>query len=394
MTASKPQDAKTNGPLAGIIVIDLTRVLAGPYCTRTLRDMGARVIKVEPPGGDDARQVGPFTGDMSAYFLSLNCGKESIALDLKDNVDREIFTKLLAGADVLVENYRPGILEKLGFGWAHLQATFPKLVYAAISGFGATGPYANRPAYDMVVQAMGGVMSITGHDHDDPVRVGLSIGDIAAGLFAANAITAALVKRGKTGLGTRIDISMLDCQVAIMENAVARFHATGDIPARIGARHPASTPFDAFATSDGHIVVAASKNPVFKRFCEIIDTPELCAQADYIDNLKRTENHATLKVEIERALGKKTSATWLELLSKGDIPCGLINNIAALAEDPQIRARNMIVDVEGVGMGGMKISGNPIKIAGVEDATSRPPAPRLDQHRDQILIEIAKRNIG
>ncbi len=394
MTASKTHDAKEDGPLTGIVVVDLTRVLAGPYCTRILRDMGARVIKVEPPGGDDARQVGPFTGDISAYFLSLNCGKESIALDLKDDVDREIFTKLLAGADVLVENYRPGVLEKLGFGWTHLQEAFPKLVYAAISGFGATGPYANRPAYDMVVQAMGGVMSITGHDDDDPVRVGLSIGDIAAGLFAANAISASLVKRGKTGIGARIDISMLDCQVAIMENAVARYHATGDVPGRIGARHPASTPFDAFATSDGHIVVAASKNPVFKRFCDIIGAPELYAQPDYIDNLKRTENQATLKVEIERALGKKTSATWLELLGRGDIPCGLINNIAALSEDPQIHARNMIVDVDGEGMEDMKISGNPIKIAGVKDASSRPPAPRLDQHRDQILTEIAKRDIG
>jgi len=377
----------TDGPLSGIIVIDLTRVLAGPYCTRVLGDMGARVIKVEPPGGDDARQIGPFVGGMSAYFLSLNCGKESIMLDLKDKTERQVFEKLLARADVLVENFRPGVLEKLGFGWARLAQDFPQLIYAAISGFGATGPYANKPAYDMVVQAMGGVMSITGHDGDEPVRVGLSIGDIAAGLFASNAITAALFKRAQTGKGAKIDISMLDCQAAIMENAVARYHTTGEVPAKLGARHPSSTPFDVYATQDGHMVVAAGNDVMFKRLCGALGKPGLSTRSEYESNVKRNANQAALKAEIEQVLISMATAEWMVIFSNHDVPNGPINNTAALATDPQILARNMMVSVEGEGLEDMKISGNPVKIEGVGDATSRPAAPALDQHREAILKE-------
>lgn len=374
------------GPLSDILVVDLTRVLAGPYCTRLLRDMGARVIKVEPPqSGDDARQIGPFTEDISAYFLSLNCGKESIMLNLKDEADKAVFEKILARADVLVENFRPGVLARLGFSWQHLHKKFPRLIYAAISGFGATGPYANRPAYDMVVQAMGGIMSITGHEGDDPVRVGMSIGDIATGLFASNAITAALVKRASTNQGCHIDLAMLDCQVAIMENAVARFHATGDVPGRIGARHPSSTPFDAFATADGHIIVAASNDTMFQRLCTALGRPELGEQADYADNHKRTDHQASLKREIELALAARTTDEWLITFEDYDVPCGPINTIADLAEDPQIADRNMMVAVEG--LEDMKISGNPIKIEGVVDDAVRPAAPQLDQDRNAILRE-------
>lgn len=384
------------GPLSDILVVDLTRVLAGPYCTRFLRDLGARVIKVEPPqGGDDARQIGPFTNvtsgsdtsdnAMSAYFLSLNCGKESIMLDLKDEADKVVFEKILARADVLVENFRPGVLARLGFSWEHLHEKFPRLIYAAISGFGATGPYANRPAYDMVVQAMGGIMSITGHEGEDPVRVGMSIGDIATGLFASNAITAALVKRASTDKGCHIDLAMLDCQVAIMENAVARFHATGDVPGRIGARHPSSTPFDAFATADGHIILAASNDVVFKRLCAALGRPELGEQANYSDNHMRTDHQASLKREIELSLAARTTDEWLEIFEQSDVPCGPINTIAELAEDPQIADRNMMVAVEG--SEDMKISGNPIKIEGIVDDAARPAAPQLDQDRDAILRE-------
>lgn len=384
------------GPLSDILVVDLTRVLAGPYCTRLLRDLGARVIKVEPPqGGDDARQIGPFTNvtsgsdtsdnAMSAYFLSLNCGKESIMLDLKDEADKVVFEKILARADVLVENFRPGVLARLGFSWEHLHEKFPRLIYAAISGFGATGPYANRPAYDMVVQAMGGIMSITGHEGEDPVRVGMSIGDIATGLFASNAITAALVKRTNTHKGCHIDLAMLDCQVAIMENAVARFHATGDVPGRIGARHPSSTPFDAFATADGHIILAASNDVVFKRLCAALGRPELGEQANYSDNHMRTDHQASLKREIELSLAARTTDEWLEIFEQSDVPCGPINTIAELAEDPQIADRNMMVAVEG--SEDMKISGNPIKIEGIVDDAARPAAPQLDQDRDAILRE-------
>ena len=240
------------GPLADVTVLDLTRVLAGPYCTMVLADLGARVIKVERPGGgDDARAIGPFVKGQSAYFMSLNRGKESISLDLRDPADREIFEKLLPRADVLVENYRAGVMEKLGYGWETLHSRHPRLIYAAASGFGHTGPYAGRPAYDLVAQGMGGLMSLTGQPGSEPTRVGTSIGDIAAGLFTAVGVNAALYHRQLTGDGTKIDVAMLDCQVALLENAIARYVATAQVPGPLGSRHPSITPFDAFACADG-----------------------------------------------------------------------------------------------------------------------------------------------
>ena len=258
-----------SGPFADVTVLDLTRVLAGPYCTMVLADLGARVIKVERPGaGDDARAFGPFAGGRSAYFASLNRGKESIALDLKAEADRATFEALLARADVLVENFRPGTLERLGFGWEALAPRFPRLVYAAVSGFGASGPYADRPAYDVIAQAMGGIMSLTGQPGAPPTRVGTSIGDIAAGLFTAIGVGAALHHRSATGRGTKIDVAMLDSQVAILENAIARYLATGEVPGPLGSRHPSIAPFAAFAAADGHLVLAdpqvAARNMVIR----------------------------------------------------------------------------------------------------------------------------------
>ena len=249
--------SERGGPLTGITVIDLTRVLAGPYCTMMLAELGARVIKVEEPGvGDISRSIGPFVKGKSAYFMSLNRDKESIALNLKADADRAVFEQLLDQADVLVENFRPGTMEKLGYGWDTLQARWPSLIFAAASGFGQTGPYAKRPAYDMVVQGMGGVMSLTGHPGGPPTRVGSSIGDLAAGMFAAAGINAALFERTRTGKGAMIDIGMLDCQVALLENAIVRYTTTGDIPGPLGARHPSIAPFAAFTSADGHIIVA------------------------------------------------------------------------------------------------------------------------------------------
>src|SRR5580658_2750611 len=251
-------DTRPKGPFSDIVVVDLTRVLAGPYCALLMAELGARVIKIEPPRhGDDSRMVGPFLKTKSGktksgYFLSINRGKESIALDLKTESDRKIFDALLARADVLIENYRGGTMEKLGFGWETLKERYPRLVYAAISGFGHTGPYAARPAYDMVVQAMGGIMSLTGHPGNPPTRVGTSIGDLTAALYAALGIVTALYDRKATGKGMKVDISMLDCQVAFLENAIARYVATGVIPGPLGARHPSIAPFAVFATKDGH----------------------------------------------------------------------------------------------------------------------------------------------
>src|SRR5581483_1207410 len=250
--------AVTPGPLHGIHVVDLTRVLAGPYCTMILADLGADVVKVERPGtGDDARFIGPFVEGVSAYFASLNRGKRSVALDLHDDADRARFDELVAGADVLVENFRPGTMDRLGYGWDVLHERHPRLVYAAVSGFGHTGPLARRPAYDMVVQAMGGVMSITGHPGAPPTRVGTSIGDTTAGLFTAVGICSALFERAHTGEGAFIDVAMLDCQVAILENAIARYTATGVVPGPLGSRHPSITPFAAFEAQDGWFVIAA-----------------------------------------------------------------------------------------------------------------------------------------
>ena len=244
------------GPLSGITIIDLTRVLAGPYCTMLLHDLGARVIKVEQPGGgDEARGTGPFLGSVSGYFASINRGKESIVLDLKEDSDRDVFGALLDTADVLIENFRPDVMERLGFGWNVLHDRYPTLIYAAVSGFGQSGPYRDRPAYDMVVQAMGGVMSLTGYPGGGPTRVGTSVGDITAALFAAVGICSALYHRSLSGRGQMIDVAMLDCQVAILENAIARHGATGEIPGPLGARHPSIVPFAAFTTRDGHIVI-------------------------------------------------------------------------------------------------------------------------------------------
>src|ERR1700722_2850096 len=252
------------GPLSGITIIDLSRILAGPYCTLLLAELGARVIKVETPEkGDDARHYGPFVNGKSAYFVSVNRGKESIALDLKDPKDRAVFEALLAKVDIVVENFRPGTMEKLGFGWETLHPRFPKLIYASASGFGHTGPYAHYPAYDMVVQGVGGIMSINGHPGQPPARVGISVGDLGAGLYTTIAVNAALYHRAMTGEATKVDIGMLDCQMALLENAVVRYTSTGQVPGPLGARHPAITPFEPFETADGLLIIAAGNDGLF-----------------------------------------------------------------------------------------------------------------------------------
>lgn len=380
----------TEGPLSGVTVIDLTRVLAGPYCTMILSDLGARVIKVETPGrGDDAREYGPFVNGKSAYFISVNRGKESIALDLKDTREREVFEALLAGADVVIENFRPGTMEKLGYGWDDLRDRYPALIYAACSGFGHTGPHSKRPAYDMVVQAMGGIMSITGQPGQEPTRIGMSIGDIGAGLFTAIGIVSALYDRAGTGRGRKVDIGMLDCQVALCENAVARFGATGTAPGPLGGRHPSITPFQTFRTLDGWMVVAAGNDVMFRRFCDIIGRADLKDDPRYASNALRNEHQAALEKGIEAVLAARTTADWLELLDPAGIPASGINDIATVVAHPQVGPRNMVVDVDDPTAGRLRIAGNPIKISGFADPTSRPSAPDVDQDRDRILQELA-----
>ena len=367
-----------SGPLSDITVVDLTRVLAGPFATMVFADLGARVIKVEHPDrGDDARGFGPFVGDRSVYFESLNRGKSARALDLADPDDRRDFEGLLDGADVLVENFRPRTLERLGYGWDVLRVRWPRLVYGAVSGFGRTGPYSHRPAYDMVVQAMGGLMSMTGHPDSPPTRVGTSVGDITAGLFAVIGILSALHDRERSGQGRMVDISMLDCQVAILENAIARYSATGRVPAPMGARHPSITPFDAFPASDGHLVIAAGNDRLFSVLCHTLGQPRLATDPRFATNEARTEHAAALRSELEAILSTGRVTDWLNRLEAAGIPCGPINDIAAVMADPGVRARNMIVSVELPDGSTLEMAGNPVKVSGYADPTVRPPAPDL-----------------
>ncbi len=383
------RENEARGPLDGLLVVDLTRVLAGPYCTLILYDLGARIIKVERPRiGDDSRHIGPFLKEKSAYFMSLNRGKESIALDLKDGADRNLFEEILSKADILVENYRPGTMEKLGLGWDDLHKKFPRLIYAAASGFGHTGPYAEKPAYDMVVQAMGGVMSLTGRPGDPPVRVGTSIGDLAAGMFTAIGVQAALSHLHKTGEGSKVDVSMLDCQVALLENAIARYFATGTVPGPLGSRHPSITPFQAFQTADHPIVIAAGNDSLFRRLGETIGAAHMADDERYKTNALRAENVDALEADIEAHLTKRPSHEWLPLLESAGVPCGPINSVDQVLSDPQIKARNMVVHAEDPDVGSLGMAGNPIKLSAYGDPTTRPAAPDLDADRAAILASL------
>ena len=374
------------GPLSGVTVIDLSRILAGPYCTFLMAELGARVIKVEPPkGGDDARAYGPFVNGKSTYFASVNRGKESIALDLKSDGDRAIFEKLLAKADVVVENFRPGTMEKLGFGWDTLHKKFPKLIYASASGFGHTGPNSKDPAYDMVMQGMGGIMSITGNEGQPPSRVGMSIGDMGAGLYTAVAVNAALLHREKTGESTKVDIAMFDCQLALLENAIMRYTVEGEIPGPLGARHPTITPFQAFKTKDGSMIIAAGNDSLFVKTCDALGLAGLTSSPDYKTNALRLKHHKELEHAIESVLKGNTTAHWIEVLGKAGVPCGPINNVEQALAHPQVAARNMLVEVPDGSGGMLKLAGNPLKMSAFADPKTRRAAPDLDADRAAIL---------
>ena len=377
-----------DGPLKNLLVVDLTRVLVGPYCTMILSDLGARVIKVEAPEiGDDSRKFGPFIENYSAYFMSLNRGKESIALNLKNDDDKKIFEKILAKADILVENFKPGTLEKWGYGWKEVSKKYPKLIYASASGFGQTGPLRELPAYDMVVQGMGGLMSVTGQPNTEPTRVGTSIGDITAGLFTAIGINAALYDRQKTGKGTFIDVSMLDCQIAILENAIARYLAKNEIPEPMGSRHPSITPFEAFKTKDSYIIIAAGNDKLFKNLCNVLQIQEISTDERFSTNSLRSENVDQLKKIIEEKLSLKTTDEWIKEMEQLKIPCGPIFNIKQAVENPQVQERNMIISSFHKKIGEFKSAGNPIKLSTYKDEKTRGDIPDLDEHREKIIKE-------
>ena len=375
----------SRGPYTGIKVVDLTRVLAGPYCTMMLADQGAAVIKVEVPGyGDDSRHIGPFIKGKSAYFTSVNRGKHSIALDLKAEPDRKVFERLLSEADILIENYRGGTMARLGYAWPSLHERYPTLIYCAVSGFGQSGPYKEMPAYDIVVQGMGGMMSLTGHPGSPPTRVGTSIGDITAGLFAMSAIGAALFHRERTGEAQMIDIAMLDCQVALLENAIARTIATGKPPGPLGSRHPSITPFAAYQAADQHIIIAAGNDHLFTRLCVAIGAPALAQDKRYATNDQRNTHHVELAHEIEQILRTKPATHWINAIEAAGVPCGPINNVTQVMANPQVRARNMIVTMEDPDIGTLQLAGNPMKLSAFSDEKTRPPAQKLDERGNEI----------
>ena len=377
-----------DGPLKNLLVLDLTRVLVGPYCTMMLSDLGARVIKVEAPEiGDDSRKFGPFIEDYSAYFMSLNRGTESIALNLKNTDDKKIFNKILAKADILVENFKPGTLEKWGYGWKDICKRYPKLIYASASGFGQTGPLKELPAYDMVVQGMGGLMSVTGQPNSEPTRVGTSIGDITAGLFTTIGINAALYDREKTGKGMFIDVSMLDCQIAILENAIARYLSKNEIPKPMGSRHPSIAPFEAFKTKDSYIIIAAGNDKLFEKLCNVLNVSEIYKDSKFNTNLLRSQNMDELKKILEDKLLLKNTGEWVSIMEKEKIPCGPIFNIKEAVENPQVESRNMIVKAYHKVIGDFKLAGNPIKMSAYKDEKTRGDIPDLDEHRKKILEE-------
>ena len=378
-------------PLSGITVIDLTHVLAGPFCATQLQELGARVIKVERPGaGDDTRAFPPFVGGFSAYFAGLNHGKQSIALDLQAPADREIFEALLARADVVIENYRPGVMEKLGYGWDALHARHEGLIYGVVSGFGHTGPEAGKPAYDMVVQARGGVMSITGEKDRDPVRVGASIGDIVAGMYLVQGILAALIARGQTGRGQKIDIAMLDAQIAILEHAVALTTATGVPPGRTGARHPTITPFETFHAEDGLFVIAAGNDALFAKLCTALRLGPLYEDPRFASNPARCDNARLLKRLIEAITIEMPRSHWIKVLEAAGVPTGPIQDVAEALADPQLLSRNMLVDIEPApGRPAFQCAGNPIKMTELPDPPTRAAAPLLDGDRQAVLDWLA-----
>lgn len=373
--------------LENIKVLDLTRVLAGPYATMILGDLGADIIKVEMPEiGDDARHFGPFINGESAYFMSLNRNKKSITLNLKTEKGKEILLDLVSKSDIIVENFRPGTMEKLGLGYDVLIKINPKIIYAACSGFGHTGPYSERASYDAVVQAMGGIMSITGEKGGKPTRVGTSIGDITAGLFAAIGILSALVSRNVTGLGQMVDVAMLDSQVAILENAIARYVVTKEIPSREGNRHPSIVPFETFDTADGEIMIAVGNDSLWKKFCFVIGMEELGEDQRFRTNILRNEKYLELRLIIADILLNKNTKEWQEILDLAGIPNGPINTIDKILKDPQVIAREMIVDIVHPIAGQLQIPGVPIKLSQTPGKI-RIPSPVLGEHTEEILMD-------
>ena len=370
-------------PLDGITVLDLTRVLSGPYGTMLLADMGARVIKIEQPGkGDDTRAWGPpFLEGESAYFLSINRNKESVTLDFKHPEGRALLEQLIAKADVLVENFRPGTLTRLGLDYETLSKRYPRLIYCSISGFGHTGPRSKQPGYDAVMQAEGGLMSITGAADGPPYRLGVAIVDIVSGMFAAYGVSMALFARERTGTGQAVDLAMLDATVALLTYQAGSYFASGKVPARLGNRHPSIVPYETFAASDGEFVLAVGNDEQWRRFCAVAS---LTDDERFATNRQRVTAYDALRPFVADRLREHSREFWIDALTKAGVPCGSVRNFDELFADPQLDAREMIAMVEHATIGPLKALGVPVKLSDTPGAVRTPP-PTLGQHTDAVL---------
>lgn len=374
-------------PLEVLRVLDFTWFLAGPYATMILADLGADVVKVEQPGkGDPSRMAGPFLHGVSAYFLSLNRGKRSIEIDLRAEAGRATAQQLAGHADILVENFVPGTMAKWGLDYPSLAARNPRLIYASCSGFGQNGPRAQQPAFDLIVQALAGTMSITGYPDAAPVRVGFSAGDIGGALFLAVGILAAVEARHRTGRGQHLDLSLLDAQMALLENAFSRFFATGEVPGPLGSRHPLIAPFQAFPTRDGFVAVAAGTEGYWADLCRALDRSDLADDSRFATNAARREHLSALEVELSEIFRGRETGEWVELLTDRRIPCAPIQSVAQAAADPQVAARQMIVEVDDPQAGRQRVVNTPLRFSDTPANVER-TAPSLGEHTQVVLRE-------
>jgi formyl-CoA transferase/CoA:oxalate CoA-transferase len=376
-------------PLAGLTVLDLSRVLSGPFCTMLLGDMGARVIKIEHPGrGDDTRHWGPpFVGSESAYFLSVNRNKESVALDFKAAAAAPVMEALIARADVLVENFRVGALDRAGFGYDALRERHPRLIYCAITGYGRTGPRAREAGYDAVTQAESGLMSITGPEGGDPFRLGVAIADIVAGMYAAQGVLLALLARHRTGRGQLVDISMLDATASVLTYQASAYFATGTPNTRLGNRHPSIAPYDTFRTSDGVLVLAVGNDDQWQRFCRVASLDDAAADERFRTNAGRVTNYADLLPILTRVIGARTTASWSAALRDAGVPAGAVRDVGDALSDPQLEAREMIARIDHEAQRALRVLGVPVKLSDTPGGVRRPP-PKLGEHTEAVLEEL------
>lgn len=376
------------GALEGIRVIDLSRILAGPYCTMLLADMGAEVLKVEKPGeGDGSRHWGPpWLGDQSAYFLSVNRNKKSLTLNLKNSKGKEILKRLLADADVLIENFRPGTMQRIGLDYETLAADHPGLIYCSITGYGQTGPYKDRPGFDFMIQAQGGLMSLNGPVDGEPYKVGVAIVDVTAGMFAANAILGALNYRTQTGEGQYIDVALLDTQIAWLINVAQNYFVTGAEPTRFGNAHPNIVPYEIFPTKDGYLALAIGTDNQFQRFCEIVKREDLWQDGRFRTNGGRVKHRKTLIAMLQDLFQERTTEEWINLCVKHNIPAGPINDVPAILNDPQVKSRGMVQELSHPLLGTIKQIG-PVARFSKTPATMTSAPPLLGEHTESILRE-------